>query len=131
MRIFKEYGSNRLASSDGNAKSQTFAILSYSQAVIFLGVTENEREEFLAAHDIENMSVRELQKAVKERDQALQDREQAFQDRDLAQQENADLWKALGDEKGKTTQLTKERDTLKTKANELQKSRLVLEQAAE
>ncbi|MHB8124872.1 MAG: DUF3102 domain-containing protein [Desulfitobacteriaceae bacterium] len=81
MRIFEEYGSNQLASSGGNAKSQTFAILSYSQAVIFLGIPENEREEFLAAHDIENMSVRKLQKAVKERDQALQDREQTFQDR--------------------------------------------------
>ncbi|MHB8125336.1 MAG: DUF3102 domain-containing protein [Desulfitobacteriaceae bacterium] len=65
-----------------NAKSQTFANLSYSQAVIFLGIPENEREEFLAAHDIENMSVRELQNAVKERDQALQDREQAFQEKD-------------------------------------------------
>jgi hypothetical protein len=37
----------------------------------------------------------------------------------------------LDEEKSKTTQLTEERNILKTKANELQKSKQALEQAAE
>jgi hypothetical protein len=57
--------------------------INYSQALILRGVPEEEREQFIAEMDIENMSVREQQKAVKDRDQALQDREQAFQDREL------------------------------------------------
>jgi predicted HAD superfamily phosphohydrolase len=44
-----------------------------AQALILLGVPEEEREQFITEIDIENMSVRELKKAVKERDQALQD----------------------------------------------------------
>ena len=67
------------------------------------------------------MSVRELQKAVKDRDQALQDRDRVLQ-------EKADLQKALDGEKGKNTQLTKERDNLKSKAGDLQKSNRTLEQ---
>ena len=102
--------------------------MNYSQALILLAVPEEEREQFIAEMDIENMFVRELQKAVKDRDQALQDREQAFQDRDRALQEKADLQKALDGEKGKNTQLTKERDNLKSKAGDLQKSNRTLEQ---
>ena len=105
--------------------------MNYSQALILLGVPKEEREQFIAELDIENMSVRELQKAVKDRDQALQDREQAFQDRDRALQEKADLQKALDGEKGINTQLTKERDNLKTKAGDLQKSNQALEQDIE
>jgi len=92
------------------------------EALILLAVPEEEREQFIVEMDIENMSVRELQKAVKDRDQAFQDREQTFQDRDRTLQEKADLQKALDGEKGKTTQLTKERDNLKTRAGDLQKS---------
>ncbi len=105
--------------------------MNYSQALILLAVPEEEREQFIAEMDIKNMSVRELQKAVKDRDQALQDREQAFQDRDRALQEKADLQKALDGEKGKNTQLTKERDNLKTKAGDLQKSNQAFEQDVE
>ena len=98
--------------------------MNYSQALILLAVPEEEREQFIAEMDIENMSVRELQKAVKDRDQALQDRDRALQ-------EKADLQKALDGEKGKNTQLTKERDNLKTKAGDLQKSNQALEQDIE
>jgi predicted RNase H-like nuclease (RuvC/YqgF family) len=55
-------------------------------------------------------------------------REQAFQERDRAEQENVDFRKALDDEKSKTTRLTEEHNNLKRKANELQKSKQVLEQ---
>lgn len=70
------------------------------------------------------MSVRELQKAVKERDQALQERDRSLQ-------EKADIQKALDGEKNKNTQLIMECDTLKTKADNLQRSKQGLEQEFE
>jgi Protein of unknown function (DUF3102). len=99
--------------------------MNYSQALILLGVPEEEREQFIAEMDIKNMSVRELQKVVKDRTRSFR----IGGDRTL--QEKADLQKVLDGEKGKNTQLTKERDNLKTKAGDLQKSNRALEQAVE
>ena len=131
MLVFDAYGDKQPAALNAGAQTQRLPNMNYSQALILLGVPEEEREQFIAEMDIENMSVRELQKAVKDRDQAFQDREQAFQDRDRTLQEKADLQKALDGEKGKNTQLTKERDNLKTKAGDLQKSNRALEQDVE
>lgn len=112
LLIFDAYGDKQPAALNAGEQTQRLPNMTYSQALILLGVPEEEREQFIAEMDIENMSVRELQKAVKDRDQALQEREQAFQDRDRALQEKADLQKALDGEKGKNTQLTMERESL-------------------
>nr|WP_242876207.1 DUF3102 domain-containing protein [Desulfosporosinus hippei] len=47
--------------------------MTYSQALILLGVPEEERDEFVKDKDIENMSARELQQAVSEKNQALEE----------------------------------------------------------
>lgn len=75
MQLYEEYGLKLLDSSDsdGNPNSQTFANLTYSQALILLGIREEERDSFMAANDVENMSARELQQVVKDRVQALQE----------------------------------------------------------
>lgn len=65
MRIFDEYGANQTALFGDNAKSQALANLSYTQAVALLGISEEEREEFVRENDISNMSTRELQEAIK------------------------------------------------------------------
>lgn len=70
MRIFEEYGADQITFLQDNSKSQALGNLSYTQAVALLGVPENEREQFIEEHDLDNMSTRELQQAVKERDQA-------------------------------------------------------------
>jgi hypothetical protein len=90
LLIFDAYGNNQSVALHAGVPAQRLPNMNYSQALILLGVPEEEREQFIAEMDIENMSVRELQKAVKER-------EQAFQDRDRALQEKADLQKALDD----------------------------------
>jgi hypothetical protein len=71
MRIAEEYGADQFALFGANAKSQALANLSYTQAVALLGVPEEEREQFVEEHDVENMSTRELQQAIKERDEAI------------------------------------------------------------
>lgn len=67
MKIFEQYGADQLSLFGENAKSQTFANLSYSQAVALLGIPSDEREEFAKEIGAEEMSARELQKAVKEK----------------------------------------------------------------
>ncbi len=129
LLIFDAYGDKQPAALNAGAPArELLPNLGYTQALILLGVPEEEREQFIAEMDIENMSVREMQKAVKEREQALQEREEALQERDRAEQEKAGLRKALDDEKDKTTRLTGNYDNLKKKANELQKSKQELEQ---
>ncbi|MHB8983754.1 MAG: DUF3102 domain-containing protein, partial [Carboxydocellales bacterium] len=67
MKIFDEFGADQIALFGDNANSQTFANLSYSQAIALLGVPKEEREEFVKENDVENMSTRDLQQAIKEK----------------------------------------------------------------
>lgn len=71
MKVFEEYGSAQIGMFGDNVKTQAFADLTYSQAVALLGVPEEDREGFIEANDVPNMSTRELQQAIKERDEAL------------------------------------------------------------
>ncbi len=73
MRVFREYGSDQQSLFGGEAKSQTFGHLTFSQAVILLKVPdEDEREKFVLENDVEHMSVRELNEALKAREEALE-----------------------------------------------------------
>lgn len=74
MRICEEYGQN--------SNSQAFANLSYTQAVALLGIPQEEREDFVQANSVSEMSTRELQKAIKDKEKAeneKQDLEQKLQ----------------------------------------------------
>ncbi|SDG94402.1 DUF3102 domain-containing protein [Desulfosporosinus hippei] len=69
MQLFKEYGDEQLAAGTGEGRSNSpaQANLTYYQALLLLGIPEDEREKFILAHDVENMTTRELERAVKER----------------------------------------------------------------
>lgn len=73
MRIYREYGAAQQSLFGGEAKSQAFANLTYTKALRLLAIpNEEEREQFIAEHDVEGMSNRELDKALKEREEALE-----------------------------------------------------------
>lgn len=72
MKIYEEYGADQGALFGNNANSQTLGNLTYSQAVALLGIPREEREAFVAEHDVEGMSVRKLQELVKEREMQLE-----------------------------------------------------------
>ena len=73
MRIFREYGSMQQSIFGGEAKSQAFANLTYTKALRLLAIpNEEEREQFIAEHNVEDMSNRELDKALREREEALE-----------------------------------------------------------
>lgn len=73
MRIYREYGAAQQSLFGGEAKSQAFANLTYTKALRLLAIpNEEEREQFMAEHDVESMSNRELDKALKEREEVLE-----------------------------------------------------------
>ena len=77
MKIFTEYGADQLTLLGDNAKSQAFGELSYSQAIILLGVPAEEREEFIKENNIEDMSTRELKKTIEELKKTKEEKEEA------------------------------------------------------
>ena len=66
MRIYLQFGPKLASTGEGLPDSNPDSNLSFSQAVILLGIPAEEREEFIACHEVENMSKRELQAAVQE-----------------------------------------------------------------
>ncbi|KUO78531.1 MAG: hypothetical protein APF81_18920 [Desulfosporosinus sp. BRH_c37] len=93
MQVCEEYETKLLASpdSDGQSDSSPVTNLTYTQALILLGIPEEEREEFIAEHDVESMTRVELQQAVKDRDQAIQEKRDLQNDLILKSNELAQL----------------------------------------
>ena len=69
MRLFEEYGDAQITIFGAVANSQTIGNLPYAKALALLAIPSEEREEFAEAVGAEDLSVRELQKAIKERDE--------------------------------------------------------------
>lgn len=72
MRLFQEYG-ERQGSLFGAelSNSQTFGNLTYSKALALLALpSAEEREAFVEAHNVDEMTTRELKEAIRERDEA-------------------------------------------------------------
>lgn len=71
MRLFEEYGDRQgNLFGVGLENVQTFGHLTVSKAIALLSLPENERADFVAEHDVDAMSTRELKKALEERDAA-------------------------------------------------------------
>lgn len=70
MKIFEEYGQSQQSLFGAGANSQALGNLTYTKALALLALPADEREEFVVAHNVEDMSARELQKAIQERDEA-------------------------------------------------------------
>ena len=88
MKVFRAYGTEQQSLFGGEAKSKAFSNLGFHKLVQLLVIEdEAEREDFVAEHDVENMSTRELEKALKERDEALRRVEEAGKDTAAARKE--------------------------------------------
>ena len=128
MKIFEEYGSDQITLLDDNLKSQTFGNLNYSQAVLLLGLPSEDREKFVEDNKVDEMSTRELKKAIadlkkanKEKDNALKERDEAIEKLSALEESNrileetfnegAEERKAL---EGKVKELEREIEEVKT-----------------
>lgn len=69
MKIYEEYGNSPNLQAIGN--------WGYTKTIKLMTLPSAEREEFAQNNDVENMSTRELDKALKERDEALKKAKQA------------------------------------------------------
>ena len=69
MKLYREYGSGQDSLFDNFANSQTFANLSYTQALALLSVPADQREQFAEENDVANKSTRELQELIRQREE--------------------------------------------------------------
>ncbi len=79
MQLFEEYGDKLFVSVDdgGNSNSSALTNLTYYQALLLLGIPEDEREKFILQHDVKDMTSRELGQTLKERNQTAPEKVQA------------------------------------------------------
>ena len=105
MRISREYGDEQVNLFSNESKSQTFANLSYSQAVALFALPADDREEFVKSNDVDDMTSRQLQEAIKAQKKAEAEKADAE-----AAKESAEQAKRAAE---------KERDSLRSKVDEL------------
>ena len=121
MKIFEEYGSDQITLLDNNLKSQAFGNLNYSQAVLLLGLPSEEREKFVEENKVDEMSTRELKKAIadlkkanKEKDNALKEREEPMEKLNALEESNRILEETFNEG-------AEERKSLEEKVKKLEK----------
>lgn len=117
MRIYKEYGDEQITLS-GRSKSQTFANLTYSQAVALFALPEHEREKFVETNDVSAMTTKELKQAIADKKAAEQEAERLRNELQTAQESAEKRSEKL---KKQAEQTKSENDTL-VSANESLKS---------
>ena len=64
MRIATEYGDEQVSLFSGKSNSETFAALTYSQAVALFALPMDQRQEFVENHDMEELSTRDLKEEI-------------------------------------------------------------------
>ena len=72
MRLFKEFSTEQSSLFGAEIKQQTFANLNYTKVLALVSLPESEREDFVVEHDVEHLSVREVERLVKERTAQLE-----------------------------------------------------------
>lgn len=87
MKVYREYGAKQIAPFGDNSNSQALENLSYTQAVLLMGIPQEEREPFIEEHNVENMSTRELQQVIREKQELEQKLLQAEEAKSLAESE--------------------------------------------
>lgn len=86
MKLYREYGGNQESLFDTWTKSETFGKLTYTQHLALLALPFSDRQEFAEQNNVEDMSTRQLLKAVQDQlEQERRDHEQTKEDRESAE----------------------------------------------
>lgn len=96
MKLYEEYGADQLTIFGAVTESQTFANLPYSKALALIAVPREEREEFAKEVGAEELSTRELKKAIDDK-LAAEARERELEEKLAA----AEMAKARAEAKAK------------------------------
>lgn len=114
MKLYNEYGDKPQQSLFADNSQEIFAMLSPSQALVLTALPKEERKEFVETHEMESISVRDLQKEV---DRLKAEKETAEKS---AKNEKADLQKKLKEsdiERRKNAAAVKELTASQTEAD--------------
>lgn len=103
MRLYNEYGDNQESFFSTLQNSKQFGNLTYTQALALVALPPEDRAAFAEKHDVENMSTRELERAIreelaaaqKERDEAKEELDEVRCGKNAAEQRVEDLQKEL------------------------------------
>lgn len=120
MKIFREYGADQISLVGDNIKSQAFGELTYSQAVLLLGVPIENREKFIEENKVDEMSTRELKKTIADLKKAEKERDKAKEEVKSILQEKEALESAFNDNALEREKVEKERENLKKEIKELE-----------
>lgn len=117
MKIFKEYGSDQISLIGENVKSQAFGSLTYTQAIALIGIKDvEEREKFVQENNIDEMSTRELKKAIEDKKKAEEDAKKAKQElekfKSKSKEEQERIKKLENENKKLTETMTRESDKI-------------------
>lgn len=123
MKIFEEYGADQINLLGDNLKSQTFGNLSYSQALVLLGIGDSEeREKFIEENKADEMSTRELQRAISEKKKAEEEAKKAKDElekfKSKSKEEQEKIKKLEAEKKKLSETLTIESDKLLNELND-------------
>lgn len=86
MKIFEEYGGEQITLFGAVPKSQTIGNLPYTKALKLLALPSDEREEFVSENKVEEMSSRELERAIRERNEAREALKKAEEEKEELQE---------------------------------------------
>ncbi len=76
MNIFEKYADSQMSLLGNNAKSQAIGELGYTQALTLLGIHDDEeREKFIEENNVNDMSTRELKKAIEDLNKTKSEKE--------------------------------------------------------
>ena len=132
MRLYTEFGAaqGNLFGTDVE-DFQTYGKLQYSQAVALLDIPSEERDAFMAEHNVEEMSVRELQQAIRERDEAKAAAE--YSEKKLGELSRAfdESQTALENEHARTLELNTKIKELESAPKEAYKDEAAIQKAAD
>ncbi len=94
MRLYREYGEQSQLDFFSENKMEIFGSLSPSQALALLALPEAERKEFVETHDMEELSVRDLEKELEQAKTVAEDAKRRAEE---AERELAEANKAAQD----------------------------------
>ena len=124
MRLYEEYGASQISIFGASVDSQTFANLPYSKALQLLAVPKEEREAFAEEVGAEELSVRELKKAIEERDRALKEIEDGKLREEKLAGKLAEAEAAVAESAAKREEASVLRKKLEDMAGELERSKM-------
>ena len=130
MKLYKEYGGNQASLFDTWTESQTFGKLTYTQHLALLALPFSERQEFAEQNNVEDMSTRQLLKAVQDQlEQERREHEQTKENRESAEARARDAEQNIIDMQQRLSAAKSSEDAWQKEIDKLNEARKKAEKA--